>query len=153
MTARVESTTVATNATTAPVAVVHPRFRSNGAADRLMRRLLGVAGHAPPTATAGSTAAAHRAFRTSVVVSGIRCLVTYVLVPLLLPLLSLAGWLAAPIGLALCALALVTGVVSLRRFWGADHPHRWMYTAFVAVVFVILGAALVSDLTRLGVMA
>ena len=71
-------------------------------------------------------------------ISALRCLITYVLVPVLVPILSLGGWVAAPIGLALCAVAAVNGVVSLRRFWRADHAHRWTYTIFIAVVFLIL---------------
>lgn len=120
-------------------------FRSNGPADRFMRRLLGVrAFEARPEREA------HRAFRISVVISGIRCLITYLVVPVLVPVLSLAGWVAAPIGIALCVYAVVNGVVSLRRFWGSDHRQRWVYTIFMTVVFGILAVALVSDLSRLG---
>ena len=124
-----------------------PHYRSDGPADRLMRRILSVDGP-----DRRSTAGAHRAFRVSVMVSAVRCLITYVAIPILVPILSLSGWVAAPVGLALCALAVVNGVVSVRRFWRADHPQRWMYTAFIGVVFVILAIALVSDLSRLGVM-
>lgn len=134
------------DATTLPCAgTTAPAFRSNAPGDRLMRRLLGVT--AP---TAASSASAHKAFRVSVVVSAVRCLITYLVVPILVPLLSLAGWVAAPIGIILCTYAVINGVVSLRRFWGSDHPHRWLYTGFMAVVFVVLALALFSDLTRLG---
>ncbi|MDO5678480.1 MAG: hypothetical protein Q4G35_13375 [Propionibacteriaceae bacterium] len=122
-------------------------FRSNGAADRFMRRLFGVT---QPNQV--SSEGAHRAFRISVVLSGVRCLITYLVVPILVPLLSLAGWVAAPIGIALCVYAVINGIVSMKRFWGSDHPHRWLYTGFMAVVFVILGLALVSEFSRLGVM-
>lgn len=120
-------------------------FRSDGAADRLMRRLLGVTGRT-------SSAGAHAAFRTSVVLSGVRCLITYAVVPILVPVLSLAGWVAAPVGIALCVYAVVNGVVSMRRFWGSEHPRRWMYTGFMAVVFVVLAVALISEFSRLGAM-
>ncbi len=122
-----------------------PVFRSDAPAERFMRRLLGVRGLEPRPSEE-----AHRAFRISVVVSGIRCLITYLLVPVLVPVLSLAGWVAAPVGIALCTYAVVNGVISMRRFWGSDHPHRWLYTGFMAVVFVVLALALVSDLSRLG---
>ena len=127
-------------------------FRSDGAGDRLMRRMLGIPA-SPQQSGSSSTAGAHRAFRISVVVSAVRCLITYVLVPVLVPILSLSGWVAAPIGLALCVFAVVNGIISVRRFWRVDHPQRWMYTGFIAVVFVIHAVALVSDLARLGVMA
>lgn len=128
--------------------VVVPDFRSNRVADRAMRRLFGITSPAQRT---GSTARAHRAFRLSVAASGVRCLITYLLLPILVPMLSLAGWVAAPIGMALCVLAVINGVVSVRRFWRADHSRRWMYTAFIGVVFVILAMALISDVQRLGV--
>ena len=86
------------------------------------------------------------------VVSAVRCLITYLAIPILVPLLSLSGWVAAPVGIALCVIAVVNGVVSVRRFWASDHARRWTYTAFMGVVFVILGVAMVSELHRLGVM-
>lgn len=128
-----------------PLAPTQQGFRSDGAADRLMRRLLGVTGRT-------SSAGAHAAFRTSVVLSGVRCLITYAVVPILVPVLSLAGWVAAPVGIALCVYAVVNGVVSMRRFWGSEHPRRWMYTGFMAVVFVVLAVALISEFSRLGAM-
>lgn len=128
--------------------VVAPTYRSDGVADRLMRRLLRVG-----ELDRRSSLAAHQAFRTSVIVSGVRCLITYVLIPVLVPILSLAGWVATPVSLALCAVAFVNGIVSARRFWKSDHRHRWLYTGFITVVFAILTVALVTDLGRLGVIA
>lgn len=137
-----------TNVAPAPSATAAPAtgFRNNGTADRVMRRLLGVR---RPNLRDGQSA--HKAFRTSVAFSAARCLVTYLLIPVLVPILSLSGWVTAPIGLALCAVAVVNGIVSMRRFWRAEHPKRWMYAAFMGVVFVILAIALASDLHRLGV--
>lgn len=133
----------------APVAATTTTgFRSEGAADRFMRRLLGV-----HTLQRASGREAHKAFRISLIVSGVRCLITYLAIPILVPLASFAGWVAAPVGIALCVVAVVNGVVSMRRFWGSDHGQRWMYTAFMGVVFVILTIALFSDLSRLGVIA
>src|SRR5699024_8672888 len=100
-----------------------PGFRSERAPDRAMRRLLGVT-----AVDQRSGPGAHRAFRLAVVLSGIRCLITCLAIPVLVPLLSLAGWVAAPVGIALCAVAVVNGVVSVRRFWRSDHRSRWMYT-------------------------
>lgn len=121
-------------------------FRSSRAADRFMRRLLAIT-----KTDAMSGAGAHQAFRVSVVISAVRCIITYVAIPILIPILSLAGWVAGPVGLALCAVAAVNGVISVRRFWGADHPHRWTYTAFIGVVFVILTVSTITELGRLGV--
>lgn len=130
-----------------PSLAARPTVRSERAADRAMRRLLGI--RAPdPTSARG----AHRAFRVSVVVSAVRCLVTYIAIPMLLPLLSLAGWVAAPVGIVLCVIAGISGVLSVRRFWRADHRHRWTYTAFIAVVFAVLTLSVLTELGRLGVL-
>ncbi|GAA4283813.1 hypothetical protein GCM10022261_13440 [Brevibacterium daeguense] len=128
-----------------PTLVPH-RFRSNRAADRLMRRILGVR-----SLDLRSGEGAHRTFRISVVISALRCLITYVAIPVLVPILSLAGWVAAPVGIALCAIAAINGVISLRRFWRADHSHRWTYTAFIGAVFTILTVSTITELGRLGV--
>lgn len=120
-------------------------FRSDQPADRLMRRLLGVHELDRRAGTG-----AHRAFRISVVVSAVRCIITYLAIPVLVPLLSLSGWVAAPVGVALCVIAVVNGVISLRRFWASDHPKRWVYTWFMSVVFAILAVAMVSEFLRWG---
>lgn len=131
--------------TAAPAAPVRG-FRSDRAADRLMRRLLGVTG-----IDRRSGDGAHRAFRTAVLVSAVRCLITYLAIPVLVPVLSLSGRVAAPVGLALCAVAYVNGVIAVRRFWASDHRYRWMYTGFMGVVFLILAIATVSEMQRWGV--
>ncbi|MCC2594083.1 hypothetical protein LKO27_11765 [Tessaracoccus sp. OS52] len=114
------------------------------AADRFMRRLLRVS-----ATDAGVVGDAHRAFRTSLVISGVRCLVTYLVVPIAVPLISFAGFLAAPLGIALCVFAVVNGVVSVRRFWISDHRLKWVYTWFMVFVFAVLGVALYADISRL----
>ncbi len=116
------------------------------AADRFMRRLLRVE-HVPRTAKAEREA--HRGFRIALVVTGIRCLITYLLIPILVPIVGLAGIVAAPIGLALCVVAVINGVFSVRRFWISDSRHKWRYTWFIAFVFLVLAAAMVSDIARI----
>lgn len=119
--------------------------RTPSRADRFMRRLLRIRTIHPGS----SDEAAHRGFRVSLVVSGIRCLISYLLVPILVPMISFAGIVAAPIGIALCLIAGVNGVVSVRRFWITDHRTKWMYTAFIGFVFLVLAIALATDITRL----
>ncbi len=122
--------------------------RAQARADRVMRRLLCITTDTNTTRPADD-ADAHRAFRASLIVSGVRCLITYLLIPILVPLVSFAGLVAAPIGIMLCVIAVVNGIVSLRRFWKANHRARWMYTAFISIVFAVLILALITDLTRL----
>ncbi|MBL3682458.1 hypothetical protein D3229_08960 [Leucobacter aridicollis] len=111
-----------------------------------MRRLLRVEG---AKKTPFINRDAHRNFRVALIISGVRCLITYLLIPILVPILGVAGVLAAPIGIALCVVAAVNGVVSVRRFWISDHRGKWMYTWFIVIVFVILTIAMVSDIARI----
>lgn len=115
-------------------------------ADRFMLKLLRISEVKKSSTTARE---AHRGFRISMVVSGIRCLITYLVVPIMVPILGFAGVVAAPIGIALCLFAAVNGVISVRKFWSADYRGKWMYTWFIAVVFVILAIGLVTDISRL----
>lgn len=120
------------------------------AADRFMRRLLRVEG---ATKTPFINRDAHRNFRVALIVSGVRCLITYllipILIPILVPILGVAGVLAAPLGILLCLVAGVNGVASVRRFWISDHRGKWMYTWFIGIVFAILAIAMVSDIARI----
>lgn len=113
-------------------------------ADAFMRRLLRV-----PEVDGAAITGAHRAFRLSLVFTALRCTVTYVLVPILVPLIAVAGVFATPITIALSVLALVNGVVSLRRFWKADHRAKWTYTWFIAVVFTVLIVTLAYEISGL----
>ena len=122
------------------------RMRSDSAADRFMRKILRVKVR---DASEANDRAAHRGFQISMVISGVRCLITYLLIPILVPIVSFADVFAAPIGLLLCAIAFVSGISSLRRFWISDHRSRWMYTAFIGVVFAILVVAVAFDVTTI----
>ena len=132
---------------TSPIAVVTTAEPSR--ADRFVRRLLRVDQSPVPCSAAGASSSAHRAFRLSLVVSGIRCLVTYLAVPILVPLISFASVLAAPLGIALCLVAFVSGTAGVRRFWRSNHRHKWTYTWFMVAVFVTLAVALWFDIARL----
>lgn len=131
---------------TAPAAAAAAAETERSAADRFMRRLLRVT---ETKKTPFINRDAHRNFRVALIVSGVRCLITYLLIPILVPIVGVAGVLAAPIGIVLCAVAGVNGVISVRRFWVSDHRGKWMYTWFIAVVFLVLAIALVSDIARI----
>lgn len=112
-------------------------------ADRFMRRLLRV-DHAEP-ATAAS---ARKAFQTSVVVSGIRCLLTYIVLPFIVPVLGLAAGVTPIVGAVIGIIAACCIVSSMRRFWRSDHRARWGYTAFGGAMLIFLLAMSVRDILR-----
>jgi hypothetical protein len=129
----------------APTSPVSPAEAGRPRADRVMRRLLRIEGQADPDAILG----AQRAMTNSILVSAVRCTITYLLVPILTPIVGVLDLVAAPLSAVLCVLAVVMSTRSLRRFWKADHAKRWHYTALVLVVWTFLAVALARDLTQL----
>lgn len=90
---------------------------------------------------------AHRAFRWAIVFSAIRCTITYLLIPILIPVVSVAGAIATPLSITLCVAAGINGVLGVRRFWKTDHRGKWKYTWFMAFVFLILIGTLIYEIT------
>lgn len=126
---------------------VQPTARAKEpAADRFMRSLLRVDG---TRSRATSERSAHRYLRLSMVITGIRCLITYLAIPIAVPIIGLSGAVSAPLGLALSAVAVVTGILSLRRFWESGHRFRWMYTGFIAIVFLVLAITVTADISAI----
>ncbi len=92
---------------------------------------------------------ARRSTTTAIVVSGVRCTITYLLIPILAPIVGLLDTLGAPISIALSAFAMMMGIAGVRRFWIADHRARWSYTTFIGVILVMLCVAIVIDVTTI----
>jgi hypothetical protein len=115
------------------------------AADQFMRRLLRVPADRPK----GSRKDANKAFSTSILVSAVRCVLTYIVLPFVAPVLGVAEdvgpWVGIPIGVA----AIVCNVLSMRRFWAADHKWRWAYTAIATVVIGFLLVLMATDAAEL----
>jgi len=110
-----------------------------------MRRLLHVGDMVDKNAIFG----ARRSTTTAIVISGIRCMITYLLIPFLAPFVGLLDTFSVPITVALSVLAIVMGISGLRRFWIADHRARWSYTFFIGVVLVLLSVGIAFDVSTL----
>jgi hypothetical protein len=113
--------------------------------DVRMCRLLRV----PPGGKAASQDEAHRLFSVSMVLSGLRCLFSYVFLPILAPLIGPASGGRPEIGIPLSVIALIFDVRAVRRFWLADHPWRWRIAAVYVVVMILVTALLVHDIIQL----
>ncbi len=85
----------------------------------------------------------------SLVLSAIRCVLTYAVIPLAVPLISWAGVLATPLSLVLSLAAIVLAITSLRRVWMADYRYRWPYTGFILVAVTLLVVVVVLDVRTL----
>ena len=97
---------------------------------------------APPTRADEPT----RMFSTSILVSAVRCLLAYVVFPWVLPALNLAGDVGPGIGVVVGLVAIAFNVLSIRRFWAADHRWKWPIGALNSCVIVLLSVLLVADL-------
>ena len=53
------------------------------------------------------------------------------------------------IGIPVGIVAIAANVLTIRRFWAADHRWRWAYTAVALSVIVLLAILLVEDLASL----
>jgi hypothetical protein len=94
---------------------------------------------------------AERVFSKSVAISGIRCTLTYVIFPFVAPLVGIASDVGAVIGVLIGVVAIVFNVMSIRRFFAADHPYKWWASAMnVAVIVLLLVLFIVDSQTLLG---
>ena len=114
------------------------------AADVAMRRLLRI-----PDGHRTTEGAAQRAFSTSVLVSATRCILTYLVLPFVLPALGVAAGVGPAIGLPVGIAAVGSNVLTIRRFWAADHRWRWAYTALALTVIALLLVLMAEDVTSL----
>ena len=119
-------------------------------AEPVVRRLLVLPDSAiPPRARAGEEAAAQRLFNVSMVLSGLRCLLSYVILPIVTPALGEAARVGPIVGVPIAVVALVFDVMAVRRFWAADHRWRWGISLIYVVVMSMVLALLVGDVVHL----
>lgn len=97
------------------------------------------------TSDADASNGAERVFSKSVVVSGIRCTLTYVIFPFVAPLVGVTADVGAVIGVAIGVVAIVFNVLSIRRFFLADHRYKWWASAMNVAVIVLLVILFVVD--------
>ena len=81
---------------------------------------------------------AARTFSVSMVVSGVRCVLAYVVFPWLLPVLGVTGGVGPGVGLAIGTVAIGFNVWSIVRFWRADHRLKWIVIPINVAVIVLL---------------
>jgi hypothetical protein len=110
-----------------------------------MRRLLAL----PTDAPTATTASAVQLVERSLLISAARCLLTYVILPFVAPILGFATGVAPVVGISVGAVAIAANVASVRRFWRADHRYRWHYTALAGAIVVALVWLIVADVLDL----
>ena len=91
----------------------------------------------------------HRIFGTSIFLSALRCLLSYVVFPIVLPVAGIASSVGPYVGIPVGVAALVFDILGVRRFWLADHRQRWAFTAIDLAVASLVTVLLVIDIAHL----
>jgi hypothetical protein len=104
---------------------------------------------APARAPASDENEAARLFSLSIVISGTRCLLTYVVFPWVLPLLGIAGGVGPAVGVAVGIVAIFFNILSIRRWRGSKHAARIPLMTLNIVVIVFLLVLVAIDVSRL----
>lgn len=94
-------------------------------------------------------AAAERAFSTSILISATRCLLTYVVLPFVAPLVGIAKNVGPGFGIAIGVVAIGSNVLTIRRFHRAQHRWRWAYTVIAVTVIAMLLVLMARDIADL----
>lgn len=108
--------------------------------DRVVRQLL-LIGDASPRALFD--------LKGSMLIAGVRCTITYLIIPFGAPVIAWLGVLATPLSLALSVIAVGMAISSLRRVWMADYRHRYAYSFFIVVAVTLLVVVIVGDVRTL----
>ncbi|MBM3663834.1 MAG: hypothetical protein FJW94_13350 [Actinobacteria bacterium] len=101
------------------------------------------------SSTVAPTDAATRMFSRSIVISGIRCMLAYVVFPWILPLFGVATGVGPFIGIVIGVVAIGFNVASIRRFWISKHRWRHAIAVLNGSVIVLLTILLWIDLRDL----
>lgn len=88
-------------------------------------------------------------FSISMVVSGIRCLLAYIVLPFVTPFLSLAPGVGPILGIVIGTIAIGANVWSMRRFWRLQHPWRKQVTVIHLMVIGLLVVLVALDIAEL----
>ena len=134
-----EGTSRQPGTTRAPAGTLQPR------ADNFVCRLLCV----PTEGPRAGERAAQRLFGSSMLLSAARCLLSYVVFPVLTPVFGLAAGVGPAIGLPIGVLAVVFDVRGMRRFWLARHRLRWPITFVYLAVIGLVATLLAGDIATL----
>ncbi len=82
-------------------------------------------------------------------ISGIRCTLSYVVFPFVAPVVGIASGIGSTIGLIIGVIAIAANVFSIRRFHRADHRYKWPVTVLNVGIIVLLLVLLVVDANNL----
>ncbi|MEY2580279.1 MAG: hypothetical protein QOE09_128 [Ilumatobacteraceae bacterium] len=83
------------------------------------------------------------------IISTIRCTLTYLVFPFVLPALGLVTDTGVVISIVIGTLAITCDIFSIRRFFAADHRWRWPFSTVAFTVICMLGILLIKDVVHM----
>jgi len=102
------------------------------------------------TATVPKSAeSAQRIFTMSMLISGIRCVLSYVILPFVTPFLGLAPGVGPVLGITIGTVAIVANLWSLNRFWKLQHRWRKPITVLHVGVIALILVLIAMDIAEL----
>jgi hypothetical protein len=104
---------------------------------------------APTSATVDEQNEAARLFSLSIVISGTRCLLTYIVFPWVLPVLGIAGGVGPVVGVIVGVVAIAFNLLSIRRWRASGHAWRVPLMTLNSVVIVFLLVLVALDVSEL----
>jgi hypothetical protein len=104
---------------------------------------------APRSATVDEQNAAARLFSLSIVISGTRCLLTYIVFPWVLPVLGIAGGVGPAVGVVVGVVAIAFNLLSIRRWRASSHAWRVPLMTLNSMVIVFLLVLVALDVSEL----
>ena len=91
----------------------------------------------------------HNIFSASMALSGTRCLLSYIVLPVMAPWLGALPLIGPAIGIPVGILALVFDVRAMRRFFASDHRWRWVAAVVYLAVMAMVASLVFRDISRL----
>lgn len=88
-------------------------------------------------------------FSVSMIVSGVRCVLAYVVLPFVTPFLGLAPGVGPGLGIAIGGVAIGANLFSMYRFWRVNHRWKRWITALHLSVIGFLAVLIVLDVMEL----
>lgn len=108
-----------------------------------------VAEQSVPAPDLSQQRAAENTFMASMLFAGVRCILEYVVLPFLLPLLNLSDSIAVPLVMGVNIVAFVALIASVRKFYAINYKHKHLYLAVAVVGGVVLSIFLIGNVRTL----
>ena len=90
-----------------------------------------------------------RVFSQSILISAVRCTLTYVVFPFIFPVIGVTSGIGSTLGLIIGSIAIVANVFSIRRFWKADHKYKVPVSILNVGIIVLLVILVILDANNL----